>query len=220
MNAVIRSIQVGRPRSYRKFEGKPWRSAIRKSAVEGAIFVNAANLAGDRQADLVHHGGADKAVSAYSSDHFPFWQQEFPQWQPDGGAFGENLTVEGLVEADVCIGDIFEAGSCLLQVSQPRQPCWKLSRKWNLPDLAARVQATGRTGWYLRVLQEGWVEAGVPIRQVERPHPELTIAWANRVMYARPRRDADDQKLAACPALSDAWRNQLLRRAGQTSSGR
>jgi MOSC domain-containing protein YiiM len=169
--------------------------------VDGPIFVSATNLAGDRQADLVHHGGTDKAVLAYSTVHFAYWRDEFPDWQLAGGAFGENLTIEGLCEADVCVGDVFEIGACRVQVSQPRQPCWKLSRRWNLPRLDARVKTTGRTGWYLRVLQEGWIEAGLELQLVERPHPKITVAWANSVMYAKPRVPDNDRALAACPAL-------------------
>lgn len=214
MQAMIRSIQVGRPRSYGGEEGgdKRWRSAIQKRPVEGPIFVSLTNLAGDRQADLTHHGGTDKAVLAYSADHFAAWRAEFPDWPLTAGAFGENLTLEGLREGDVCIGDVFEIGACRVQVSQPRQPCWKLSRRWNLPKLETHVKATGRTGWYLRVLCEGWIEAGMDMTLIERPYPDVTVAWANSVMYAKPRVADNDRALAACPALADVWRGRLVRR--------
>jgi len=218
MTAVIHSIQVGRSRTFaaENSKAKPWQSAISKSKVHGPIGVRKTNLEGDQQVDLVHHGGPDKAVLAYSRHHYDLWQQEFPEKHFAGGAFGENLTIEGLRETDVCVGDIYQAGSCLLQISQPRQPCWKLSRKWNLPQLAVLVQKTGRTGWYLRVLEEGSLEAGDSLQLVDRPHPEVTVAWAHAVMHAKPRDLREDLKLAECPCLSSSWREQLQKRAEQS----
>jgi len=215
LTILIRSIHVGRPRTLdAETKGaKEWQSAIFKSAVQGAVCVRKTNIDGDQQADLVHHGGPDKAILAYSGHHYPTWKQAYPEKHFEEGAFGENLTLEGLQEAGVCVGDIYEVGSCVLQVSQPRQPCWKLSRKWNISRLAAIVQDTGRTGWYLRVLEEGQLEAGNQLRLTDRPHPEVTITWAHSVMHAKPRLAADDLKLAQCPALSDSWRQQLQRRA-------
>jgi len=215
MSVVIVSIQIGPVRSFpaQGTRAKEWQSAIFKSAVQGTVDVQKTNIDGDQQADLVHHGGPDKAVLAYSGNHYPVWQQAYPEKQFEAGAFGENLTIEGLKEIDVCVGDIYEAGSCLLQVSQPRQPCWKLSRKWNIPRLAAIVQETGRTGWYLRVLEEGQIEAGNLLQLVDRPHAEISVAWAHSVMHAKPRKIVDDLKLAQCMALSNSWRQQLQQRA-------
>jgi len=120
MTVVIYSIQVGRPRTFaaENSNAKSWQSAILKSEVQGAIGVRKTNLEGDQQADLIHHGGPEKAVLAYSRHHYDLWQQEFPEKCFEGGAFGENLTIEGLRETDVCVGDIYKAGSCLLQISQ------------------------------------------------------------------------------------------------------
>jgi len=218
MVAVVRSIQVGRPRTLAAGnpEAKEWRSAIFKLQVQGAVAVRKTNIEGDQQADLVHHGGLDKAVLAYSSHHFETWNRTFPEKYFEGGAFGENLTIDGLEETEVCVGDVYETGTCVLQVSQPRQPCWKLSRKWNLPRLAAIVQETGRTGWYLRVLEEGQIEAGNQLQLIARPHPEISVAWAHSVMHAKPRKQEEDRKLAECPLLSDSWRQQLRRRAQKT----
>jgi len=215
MTTMIRSIHVGRPRTLaaEKEGAKEWRSAIFKSLVQGAVYVRKTNIDGDQQADLVHHGGPDKAVLAYSGHHYPVWKHTYPEKHFEEGTFGENLTLEGLQEIDVCVGDIYEVGSCVLQVSQPRQPCWKLSRKLSIPRLAAIVQDTGRTGWYLRVLEEGQIEAGNQLQRIDRPHAEVTIAWAHSVMHAKPRRIEEDLKLAQCPALSDSWRQQLQRRA-------
>lgn len=220
------SIQVGRPRNWGEpteaqldgqvNEGPPqraWTSAIVKEPIVGPVYIGPTNLAGDEQADLVHHGGVDKAVLAYSLDHYPGWRELYPERDFSPGAFGENLSVAGVQEADCCVGDVIAIGECVLEISQPRQPCWKLSRRWNLAQLAAKVQTTGRSGWYLRVLSAGVIEAGQSLRLIARPHPEFTIAWANRVMHHKPYQAADDLRLAACPPLSASWKESLLKRA-------
>lgn len=211
----IESIQVGRPRRY-DGEGdsaKPWTSAIRKQPVLGNVRVGMTNITGDEQADLKHHGGPDKAVLAYSAKHYDDWKREFPDKPFQAGGFGENLIVSDCSEAECCIGDIVRIGDCQLQISQPRQPCWKLARRWKLPKLAVLVQQTGRTGWYYRVLQEGMIEAGLTLELIERPFPDFTVAWASRVMYAKPRSTEDDLRLAECAALSASWKDTLYRRA-------
>ena len=127
------------------------------------------------------------------------------------------MTIEGQVESDVCIGDVFQIGSCRLQVSQPRQPCWKLARKNNIEKLAVEVQKFGRTGWYFRVLQTGTIQAGDVIELVDRDDYGMTIQRANEIMYAKPRNLADDLALAKCPHLSDEWRKGFERRvSGKT----
>ena len=163
--AMILSIQVGLP----QILGSPladdpaertWRSAILKLPVPGSVLVGRTNLEGDGQADLRLHGGEDKAVYAYPAEHYPLWQAELDLAELPYGGFGENLTVSGLLEFEVCIGDVYQAGEVQLQVTQPRGPCWKLARRWGIPDLAVRFTQTGRTGFYLRVLQEGLLAAG------------------------------------------------------------
>lgn len=213
--ARLLSIQVGRPQTFLDHDdsAKVWTSAIKKEPTSGTVKVSFHNIEGDEQSDLVHHGGKDKAILAYSSDHFNFWHSEFPTLQFKNGSFGENLTVVGMDEASCCVGDIIRIGDCRLQISQPRQPCWKLSRLWNLPKLAILVQQTLKTGWYYRVLEEGMIEAGIDIHLLDRPHPDLTIAWCSSVMYAKPRCNDDDLRLASCPSLSDSWRTTLQIRA-------
>jgi len=189
---------------------------IIKQRVDIPVNVRTENIDGDQQADLVHHGGPDKAICAYPLHNYVFWIREFPGIDWQAGYFGENLTLSGIGEADVCIGDSFEVGSCVLQISQPRQPCWKLSRRWKLPKLAVRVQQTGRTGWYLRVLNEGLLESGQVMKLIERSNPRWTIASANDVMFAKPRNFVDDQDLAACQLLSSSGRETLRTRAGSS----
>lgn len=214
----VLAVRVGLPRTFGgSGSGEPagaaWTTGAFKEPVSGPVRLGALNLAGDGQADLENHGGADKAVCAYPFEHYVRWQDELGIAALRDGGFGENFTTAGQLEADVCIGDVFEIGTALVQVSQPRQPCWKLPRRWNVPDLALRVQQTGRTGWYFRVLREGEVEAGLSLVLIDRPCPEWTVGAANQVMHLRKRDLAAARALAACPALSTRWRDRLARRA-------
>ena len=210
--ATVLSIQVGKPKDVApQGHGKTWTTGFEKRAIAGPVRLEQSNFKGDGQADLKHHGGPDKAVCVYPASHYSPWRTELGlDFVP--GSFGENLTVAGLDEKDVCIGDVWEIGDARVQVSQPRQPCWKLSRWWKVDDLAVRVQKTARTGWYLRVLTEGDVEAEASIRLVERAHPDWTIAAANHVMH-NGKDDADGAaRLAMIPELSASWRETLMRR--------
>jgi MOSC domain-containing protein YiiM len=155
-------------------------------------------------------------VLSYSADHYPSWLPVLGPESATYGAFGENLTIAGLTEDYVCIGDVWQIGDTVqLQVSQPRQPCWKLARKWRLRDLVEQVQHTGRSGWYWRVLQTGAVVAGQPLTMLHRTRPEWTIAAANRVMYHR-KHDVDAAiALAELPELAASWRRHFSGRAAR-----
>ncbi|MGC8669003.1 MAG: MOSC domain-containing protein [Chthonomonadales bacterium] len=182
---LLISIQVGRPATRGRFrsedlsEGR-WRSAIFKHAVSDEVWLGRLNLAGDLQADRVHHGGPDQAVLAYSADHYPLWREELGVAAMGPGGFGENFTIAGLTGKTVCVGDIVAIGDCRLQVTKPRMPCWKLERRWGIPGLVERVLQNGRSGWYLRVLQEGFVRPGLPVLLLERLPGAVTIAEAFR----------------------------------------
>jgi len=214
--ARILSLQVGQPRAMDP-HGQPWTTATFKDPVEGKVALSSTGLVGDASADLEHHGGVDKAVLAYSDEHTERWRRElFPDGLP-AGAFGQNFTVQGLTESNVCLGDIFDVGTARVQVSQPRQPCWKQNRRYHLPDLVVRIVRTGRTGWYLRVLREGEVAAGDILTLTERPHPEWTVERANQVMHVQKTNRELTLELAACPALAQAWVKPLrLRFSGVT----
>lgn len=164
----------GSPRILRLFAGAiqkhidddgAWSSGIGKAPVDRPISVSYRGLAGDEQADLEHHGGPDKAVLAYASSHYEAWAADAEVGRLALGMFGENLLVEGLDESMVQIGERWRVGSALLEVSQSRPPCWKLNRHSGKPRLVDRIVATGRTGWYLRVLEEGELSAGEPIQR-------------------------------------------------------
>jgi MOSC domain-containing protein YiiM len=215
---IILSIHVGRPRQYGGDNpadpaDRAWTSGYVKAPVQGGTTVSFTNLAGDGQADLKHHGGPEKAVLAYSADHYPAWNAEFGRADLGPGALGENLAVVDQDEAAVCIGDTYRAGDVLLQVSQPRQPCWKISRVLGIPQFTLRVQQTGRTGWYLRVLREGHLHPGRPLELASRPFPRWTVAEANAVMHHRKADRQAAAELAAVALLSANWRHTLSRRA-------
>ena len=207
----IVSLQVGLPRLMDP-HGQPWTTATFKDPVSGKVALSWEGLDGDGHADLVNHGGVDKAVLVYSDDHAERWRRElFPEGLPPG-AFGENFTVQGLTEASVCLGDVFQVGAARVQVSQPRQPCWKQARRYAMNDLVVRIVRTGRTGWYLRVLAEGLVEAGDVMTLLERPHPEWTIERANQVMHVAKTNRELSLELADCPALAQSWVTSLRKR--------
>ena len=162
--------------------GRIWMTGFYKQPVEGAVWLGRLGLEGDGHADLEHHGGYEKAVLAYSNCHYPFWKKTFAM-DPVFGGFGENFTIDELEENLVCIGDVYRVGEAQLQVSQPRRPCWKLSKRWQVRDLALHVQNSGKTGWYFRVLMEGCVQSGASFELIKRPNPEWTIAIVNEIMY-------------------------------------
>jgi MOSC domain-containing protein YiiM len=215
---AVESIQIGRVQTLDGVArgdtpARPWTSAIVKRGVAGPVEVGPLGIAGDEQADPKHHGGVDKAILAYAARHYAAWAEELPEKRLGPGAFGENLTVTEVDESLSCIGDVVRIGRVLLQITQPRQPCWKLSRLWNIPQFAVRVQQSGRTGWYFRVLEAGTLAPGDELVLVERSHPEFTVAYAHAVMHDRPHVREVDLALAACPTLAASWRMTLTRRA-------
>src|SRR5688572_24480431 len=156
--ALLSSLSVGKPTYIEAAE--PWTSGIYKSPVHGRVALSLTNLAGDGQADLRVHGGPDKAVCVYAAEHYSSWREELGVEDCGPGWFGENFSVEGQSEKDAAVGDTYRIGTALVQISQPRAPCWKLGRRWNRPDMPKLVVQSGRTGWYLRVLEPGEVECG------------------------------------------------------------
>ena len=182
MTPRLSSLNVGAPAHFTTAE--PWSSGIYKSPVQGQIPLSSVNLAGDGQADLAVHGGPDKAVCVYSMDHYPFWRRELES-RMRSGWFGENFSIEGQTETQVAIGDTYEIGTAVVQISQPRSPCWKLGRRWKRPDMPKLVVQSGRTGWYLRVIETGHVESGDLLTLVERPYPHLTVDAVNAAEYSK-----------------------------------
>jgi MOSC domain-containing protein YiiM len=208
------SIQIGTPRTVgtpgaeNRME-REFTSAIWKSPVSGPVHLGPLGLAGDAVADTRVHGGPDQAVLMYAAAHYPRWEQELGR-SMEPGAFGENLLVDGLDEDTACIGDVYEMGEVRLQVSHPRQPCATLARRHQIPDMIAIVRKNARSGWYLRVLGQGSVDAGLSIRRLDQPNPEWSVRRAARAMLTRDRDPAEAAGLARCRGLSDEWRERLL----------
>jgi len=204
------SLNVGKPIIV-QYKEKPVETGIYKQPVQGDVYLSATQLEGDGQADLVNHGGADKAVCVYPVEHYPYWRQLLNTELPYG-AFGENFTVAGMLETDICIGDMFEIGGALLQVSQPRRPCYKLGVRHDKPDFALLVQNTGYTGFYFRVLKEGTVAGGQRLKLVERHPAAITVAETNRLKYHDKHDYAGIRALVEIEALAEGWRESFRQR--------
>ncbi|MCZ8269659.1 MAG: MOSC domain-containing protein [Beijerinckiaceae bacterium] len=193
-------------------------SGIDKFIIEGPWTITRSGLVGDAQADLKNHGGPEKALHQYPFDHYGSWKAETgPHRLLDSpGAFGENFCTSGWTEADICIGDIVRFGASVLQISQGRQPCWKLNKRFGRNDMAYAVQKSGRTGWYYRVLEEGKAESGDLLKLDHRPQPDWPLTRLTRLLY----RDTDAKDELTCmaelPELAASWR-LLARRRVETS---
>jgi len=195
-------------------------TAIDKQPVSGIQYLDEHRFRKDQQGDSVHHGGPQKAVHHYAADHYPLWRDELsglPVRKLQEGGFGENLSTLGLTEENVAIGDIFELGDAVIQVSQPRQPCWKLNERFNVPDMALRVQASGRTGWYYRVLQTGWVQPDDRLRRVNRPQPNWTVARVLRALYHQQLEPDELSALAELAVISPRLRELAAKRLSSMS---
>lgn len=183
-------------------------SGIDKQPVKGPVMARVDGLDGDEQGDRRHHGGPEKAVHAYATANYPPWAADLPDEAPlfRPGAFGENLVVEGADEGDICLGDRWRLGNVLLEVSQGRQPCWRLNLRFGRPDMARLVQTTGRSGWYFRVLEEGALIPGTDAMLEARPNPGWSIARASHLLYHDRLNLAELAEFAALPGLPENWR--------------
>lgn len=205
------SVNVGLPREV-EWRGKKVLTSIFKGPIEGRVRVARLNLDGDRQSDLTVHGGVDKAVYAYPAEHYAFWRLEFPEMDLPWGSFGENLTVEGLMEREVGIGDRFRIGSARFAVTQPRIPCFKLGIRFGRPDVLKRFLASKRSGFYFAVREEGEVGAGDAIEAEEREANALSVTEIVDLYTAK---DASPQLLrraAEATALPESWRDYFRKR--------
>lgn len=213
------SIHVGRPRLVMRGH-ETISTAIFKTPVQGRVMLRTLNLDGDRQADLNVHGGPSKAVYAYPSEHYEFWQRELSLAELPWGMFGENFTTTGLTENDVRIGDQFRIGEALLTVTQPRLPCYKLGIKFGQADILKRFLASGLTGFYLSVSEEGAVEAGDSISLV-RPAEEDGVTVADIVrLYSRDSSDDVEtlRRAVRLTALPESWRERFRQQLEKVSS--
>jgi MOSC domain-containing protein YiiM len=205
------SVNVGLPREV-DWHGRTVRTSIWKSPAAGRVHVASLNLEGDEQSDLSVHGGAEKAVYAYPSEHYEYWTTELPGADLTWGAFGENFTIEGLLEPSTRIGDRIRAGSAEFVVTQPRMPCFKLGVRFGRDDMVKRFLRSGRTGFYLAVLREGEVANGDAIEFVGRDDHGVTVADI-AALYASDMENEDLLLRAVeVPALPESWRDYFRKR--------
>jgi MOSC domain-containing protein YiiM len=207
--ARILSVNVSLPKVI-DFEGQRITTGIFKEPVEGRVNLRTLNLDGDRQADLTVHGGPDKAVYAYSMEHYDYWHGIFPDLPIPIGMFGENLTVEKLIETEVNVGDVFRIGSATVIATQPRMPCYKLGVKFGRMDVLKKFLASGRSGIYFRVLKEGEVAAGDSIVQIREDSNRITISDIVQ-LYSNEREDLQTMRRAVnVEALPKGWKRYFL----------
>ena len=210
--------QIGDTNSQNRMD-QQWESGIFKQSITDKVWLSKTGLNGDEVADTINHGGPEKAIFAYPTTHYDFWKKELNREDIGIGAMGENVAVHFMDEHSVCIGDTFQFGDAVIQVSQPRQPCWKPARRFRILDFALRIQQSGRTGWYFRVLKEGYVYSEQELVLLENPYPQWTIARCNEVMHVKRDDLSLANELASCEALADNWKRTLAKRlAGEVSS--
>jgi len=211
------SISVGGPRQI-EWRGKTVRTSIFKDPVAGPVRVQKLNLAGDEQSDLSVHGGVDKAVYAYPSEHYAYWREQLPEMKLPWGSFGENLTTEGLNDKTLQIGDRLSIGSAEFVVTQPRLPCFKLGVRFGRPDMVKRFQKSGRTGFYLAVLQEGVISTGDSIQVVSVGQPSVSVAEIARLYTADEAEQELLRQASELAALSEDWREYFRNRLWEPDS--
>jgi len=211
------SVNVGRPQPVPYQDGVV-STGIYKEPVTGPVWVRRLNLDGDGQADLKVHGGEHKAVYAYPLEHYAFWSRELGRDDLGYGQFGENLTVEGLLEEQMNIGDVYRIGKALLQVSQPRSPCFKLGLRMGDEGFVARFSAENRTGFYLRVIEEGRITAGDAIERVEQAKDSISVRDAFRLRHGAGGTRAEYERASRVKALTPSWRAAFEKRLAEMSA--
>jgi len=214
------SVNCGMPREV-MWRGRAVTTAIYKEPVKGRVALRKLNLEGDRQADLSVHGGAAKAVYCYPATHYNYWKEELPGRELPIGIFGENLTIEGLVEDSVYIGDRLSVGSAEVVVTQPRLPCYKLAMRFESDDMVKRFLASRRSGFYMAVTREGDVGAGDKITMISRDPNSITVRYITRLYVAKKYTSEDIsavQQVLTVGALPDSWKEFFRERLLRTSA--
>lgn len=222
MQYKLLSLQVGKAKGYgdkesKDFLDKYWESGSFKEPTLEKVWAGKLGLSGDEVADKVHHGGEEKAIFANSYENYKEWS-EFLGEEVPFGALSENLTISGLHESTVCLGDIHKIGSAVLQVSQPRKPCWKISKRWNNKKFTHEIYTTGLTGWYYRVLEEGLIEAGDEVVVLSHEEEQVSILDAN-MAFANPIMHREIlERILNIPSLAPSYRASIEKRiAGEFS---
>jgi MOSC domain-containing protein YiiM len=210
----VLAVLVGQPSELTDGKGHSVQSAINKNVVDHTIYLSEMNFEGDRQADTKNHGGKDKAVLAYSFDHYPFWEKRLGK-PFEFGAFGENLTLSGLSESDLHIGDQFQLDDAIIQVSQPRQPCFKLAFKHGFKAMPLWVEETGKSGIYFRVLKEGKVSPKPKLRLLEQGTGTLNLKEINEILFSRTPSIEKWQEVAYQEGLATSLKAHLLKKVAE-----
>jgi MOSC domain-containing protein YiiM len=205
------SVNVGRPRTV-MLDGRPVETGIYKAPVAGRVRLARFNLDGDGQADLRVHGGEDKAVYVYPFEHYGWWQSELGRDDFVHGQFGENFTTTGLDETQVMLGERYRVGSAVVEVSEPRKPCFKLGLRMGRADFPELFTRAARTGYYLRVIEEGEVGAGDLIARLYTPPGGLSVAMLWRLVYLDPIDPRELERALGAAGISAKWRERLARR--------
>ena len=206
------SVSVGLPREV-VWRRMTVRTAIFKEPVDGPVMISKLNLAGDKQADLTVHGGAEKAVYAYPVEHYEYWQKELPGVPFAWGSFGENVTTEGLWEDTICIGDVLRVGSAVLQVTQPRMPCYKLDLRFGRDDMIKRLITSARSGFYFSVIEPGEVSVGSKVEILGRDPNRVTVLDIVHLYLGETRDPQLLQRAMSACSLPANWKAQLLMRS-------
>ena len=205
---IIQVLNIGLPKK-ELFHGKEFITGMCKKPVAIPLALTNQGFEGDGVGDLKHHGGSDKAVCVYAINHYEYWGKILRRKMPDA-AFGENFSVTEMKEDEVCIGDIYRAGTATVQVSQPRQPCSTLAARYGREDFVKLVVDSGRTGFYFRVLEGGRVKAGDGLFLIEQDPCRVSIAFANRIYHYDRKNREGIGKVLAVPALSESWQRSFL----------
>lgn len=216
--AKIHNLSVGMPKTLKYGNGKEMQSAIEKQAVE-RVFLAKEGFHGDQVADLKHHGGPERAVCIYPSEHYALWEQEFQKPLPPA-TFGENLTVSGMLEQDVYIGDIFQVGEAIIQVTQGRVPCQTIDRRLEMTPLMKRMVKTGFTGYLCRVLKEGEIRAASDIELIESHPEQISVLYTNEVNFHRAKDIEAMTKILKVDALAEEWRKHFEKRLEKLTASR
>lgn len=203
--ARLLSVSVGVPRNI-EWRGRVVHTGIWKEPVQGRCHVKRLNVDGDRQGDLGGHGGEQRAVLVYQIESYRYWEERLGRGDLAHGEFGENFTVEGLPDDEVCIGDRYRIGTALFEVTQPRTTCYRVGIRMNEPQMAALLTSSGRPGFYLRVLEEGAVGAFDPILSIARGPERMTVAQVNALLYSSHHPRDQLERVLRIPALSPGWR--------------
>jgi len=212
------SVNVSLPREV-PYKGKTVRTGIFKEAAQGRVKLGGLNLDGDGQADLVGHGGIYKAVHVYSIENYDYWKRELGRDDFSYGQFGENFTVEGMPDDKVNVGDVFRVGTALVEVTQPRVPCFKLAMKMEMPNFLKVLMPSERMGFYLRVLEEGEVGAGDVVERVKVDPEQMTVREMFHLLYFAKQKPEGARKALRIPAMSPGWRGSFEEIVGKAPKG-